>query len=41
MWKVIEDKEDLKVNDVVKLGRFRFKLIDMITTEAVKEEAGM
>lgn len=38
VWKVIDDKDDLKINDVIKLGRFRFKVIDMITTQAPKQD---
>ena len=38
MWKVIDDKDTLKLNDVIKLGRFRFKLVDMITDTFDKEQ---
>ena len=38
VWRVIEDRELLRINDVIKLGRFRFKLIDMITAPLVSEE---
>jgi hypoxanthine-guanine phosphoribosyltransferase len=37
IWKVIEDKDVFRINDVVKLGRYRYKLIDMITTPAETE----
>lgn len=38
VWKVIDDKDTLKLNDVIKLGRFRFKLVDMITDTFDKEQ---
>lgn len=34
VWKVIEDRDELKIDDVFKLGRYRYKLIDMVTTPA-------
>ena len=38
VWRVIDDKEDLRVGDVIKLGRYRFKVFDMVTNVSINEE---